>query len=70
MSNLAAINALCHKRKTQVEMGKRPRPTIGVDGWPLLDGSCKDPVGGIPFSKEAPLVRPLASPSYVNRHEN
>ena len=33
-SNLQAINRDCHKRKTQIEQGRKPKPTIGLDGWP------------------------------------
>ena len=35
MSNLRAINTECHKVKTQVEIGNRPRTAVGVDGWPV-----------------------------------
>lgn len=36
-SNLQAINAECHKRKTMEERGAEPkdRPTIGLDGFPV-----------------------------------
>lgn len=33
-SNLCAINAECHKRKTDIENGRRLKPVIGADGWP------------------------------------
>jgi 5-methylcytosine-specific restriction enzyme A len=33
-SNLQAINADCHKRKTDIENGRRIKPRIGADGWP------------------------------------
>ena len=35
--NLQAINAECHKRKTQEEMGKSfaPKIRIGMDGFPV-----------------------------------
>jgi 5-methylcytosine-specific restriction protein A len=33
--NLRAINASCHKRKTMLENGGRPRPRIGLDGYPV-----------------------------------
>ena len=33
--NLQAINGDCHKRKTAEEQGKRFRPAIGRDGWPV-----------------------------------
>ena len=41
MSNLAAICGDCHRAKTQRESAEaqgrthRPRPTIGMDGWPV-----------------------------------
>jgi 5-methylcytosine-specific restriction enzyme A len=28
----------CHDRKTAEECGKRVRPAIGVDGWPIVPG--------------------------------
>jgi 5-methylcytosine-specific restriction protein A len=34
-SNLQAINRDCHKKKTAEENGKRLKPQIGVDGWPI-----------------------------------
>ncbi len=46
MSNLVAINSECHKRKTQMEIGNQPRPTIGLDGWPLQDQSRRHTGGG------------------------
>lgn len=33
--NLAAINADCHKRKTQAERGFTLQPRIGLDGYPI-----------------------------------
>jgi len=36
-SNLAAINHDCHLRKTAEEMGKKRRPRIGLDGYPVAD---------------------------------
>jgi 5-methylcytosine-specific restriction protein A len=33
-NNLCAINAECHKRKTDIENGRRLKPVIGADGWP------------------------------------
>ena len=33
-SNLGAINKDCHKRKTDAENGRRPKRTVGPDGWP------------------------------------
>lgn len=33
--NLAAINHDCHVRKTAEEMGKKRRPRIGLDGYPI-----------------------------------
>ena len=35
MSNLQAICEECHKEKTTVESGGKPKPRIGVDGWPV-----------------------------------
>lgn len=34
-SNLQCINRDCHKIKTEEEQGKRSKPTIGIDGWPI-----------------------------------
>ncbi len=34
-SNLRAINADCHKRNTLIENGRRPKRTVGSDGWPV-----------------------------------
>jgi 5-methylcytosine-specific restriction protein A len=36
-SNLQSINHDCHLRKTEEEQGKtkRPKVTIGLDGWPV-----------------------------------
>jgi 5-methylcytosine-specific restriction protein A len=34
-SNLRAVNSECHKRLTQIQMGRKPRPHIGPDGWPV-----------------------------------
>jgi 5-methylcytosine-specific restriction protein A len=34
-TNLQAISHRCHIAKTQAENGATPRPTIGVDGWPI-----------------------------------
>lgn len=36
LSNLQAINRDCHKSKTKVETGARPKQVIGVDGWPKV----------------------------------
>ena len=33
--NLCAINRECHKLKTAEELGKRRKPLIGLDGWPI-----------------------------------
>lgn len=33
--NLQSICGPCHERKTAEEMGRRVRPTIGADGWPV-----------------------------------
>lgn len=34
-SNLQAINAECHARKTIAEKGHTPKTAIGQDGWPI-----------------------------------
>ena len=34
-SNCQAICLDCHKAKTVIDMGYRPRVTIGADGWPV-----------------------------------
>lgn len=34
-SNLRAVNKDCHKRITLEQQGKKPRPRIGADGWPV-----------------------------------
>jgi len=34
-ANLQAINTDCHMRKTIEEQGKKLRPKIGLDGWPV-----------------------------------
>jgi 5-methylcytosine-specific restriction protein A len=36
-SNLAAINAGCHRRKTLRDRGAEPKAkrTTGADGWPI-----------------------------------
>ena len=34
-SNLRAICRPCHDAKTLQDAGKKPRPTIGADGWPV-----------------------------------
>lgn len=36
-SNLRAVNVDCHKRITAEQQGHRVRPTIGVDGFPVVD---------------------------------
>lgn len=28
----------CHKAKTNVDLGRKDRPSIGLDGWPIDDG--------------------------------
>lgn len=33
--NLQTINKDCHKTKTAEENGKKRKPKIGVDGWPV-----------------------------------
>lgn len=35
--NLQAINVECHKHKTAIEQGKRRKPLIGPDGYPIED---------------------------------
>jgi 5-methylcytosine-specific restriction protein A len=35
LSNLQAINRECHKAKTARDSGYKPRPVIGLDGWPI-----------------------------------
>lgn len=37
MSNLQAINRICHQQKTMAEQGKpmQEKVRIGVDGWPI-----------------------------------
>jgi 5-methylcytosine-specific restriction enzyme A len=35
--NMQPLCRRCHDKKTLVEQGKRPRPTIGPDGWPVDD---------------------------------
>lgn len=37
-SNLQSMNKDCHKRKTQLEMGRRPRAGCDEDGNPLDPG--------------------------------
>lgn len=34
-ANLMSLCLRCHERKTLTEQGKRVRPTIGLDGWPV-----------------------------------
>lgn len=34
LENLQALCGECHARKTARDMGRRPRPRIGPDGWP------------------------------------
>jgi 5-methylcytosine-specific restriction enzyme A len=36
-SNLQCINSDCHKIKTLKEEGKRIKPKIGADGWPIVE---------------------------------
>jgi hypothetical protein len=36
-SNLQCINSECHKIKTLKEEGKRIKPKIGADGWPIVE---------------------------------
>jgi 5-methylcytosine-specific restriction protein A len=31
---LESVCAACHNRKRPLEKGRKPRPVIGVDGWP------------------------------------
>ncbi len=37
-ANLQALCHDCHAEKTATEQGKRTRPEIGVDGWPVDGG--------------------------------
>lgn len=34
-SNLRAVNSDCHKRLTLEQRGFKPKPVIGLDGWPV-----------------------------------
>ena len=34
-SNLRAVNKACHEKLTQEQQGKRTKPQIGLDGWPV-----------------------------------
>lgn len=34
LENLQSICIPCHEEKTLRDVGHRPRPTIGLDGWP------------------------------------
>jgi 5-methylcytosine-specific restriction protein A len=38
-SNLGAINAACHRRKSTEEQGGtfKPKQRVGLDGWPILE---------------------------------
>jgi 5-methylcytosine-specific restriction protein A len=36
-SNLQCIGKACHAKKTKEEMGFKPKPVIGPDGWPMVD---------------------------------
>ena len=33
--NLRAVSKECHERLTQEQQGKRTKPQIGLDGWPV-----------------------------------
>ncbi|MCW1431386.1 HNH endonuclease [Novosphingobium sp. JCM 18896] len=35
LSNCQAICGPCHQAKTLADEGKRVKPTIGEDGWPI-----------------------------------
>jgi 5-methylcytosine-specific restriction protein A len=35
LENLEGICSPCHKRKTTLENGGRPKVAIGLDGWPV-----------------------------------
>lgn len=37
--NLQAICVECHKAKSATDTGKRRRPQIGADGWPVKAGA-------------------------------
>lgn len=36
-NNLQSICTECHKIKTAQDLGQTPRPTIGMDGWPIKE---------------------------------
>lgn len=36
-SNLQGLCVECHRVKSAKESGKKPRPTTGVDGWPVAE---------------------------------
>jgi 5-methylcytosine-specific restriction protein A len=42
LDNLQAICRSCHLDKTMTDSGRRPRRTIGVDGWPIQGGKIDD----------------------------
>ena len=35
LDNLRSLCRDCHDAKTALDNGKRPRPEIGLDGWPV-----------------------------------
>lgn len=37
IDNMQPVCKPCHDRKSLIEQGKRPRPTIAPDGWPVDD---------------------------------
>ena len=37
INNLQPVCLPCHQRKTLTELGKRYRPTTGLDGWAIDD---------------------------------
>ena len=34
-SNLEAVHHDCHERITTLQKGHKPKPRVGVDGWPI-----------------------------------
>jgi hypothetical protein len=37
-SNLQMLCVECHRQKTATDLGIRYKPTIGIDGWPVMSG--------------------------------
>jgi 5-methylcytosine-specific restriction protein A len=40
-SNLQMLCVECHRQKTATDLGIRYKPTIGIDGWPVMSGDHK-----------------------------